>query len=161
MKIPIGPRDLTPEWLTEALREDGAINRVSVTSVATRVIGDEEGQTGTGQLARLHLTYDRAEADPPQSLIAKLSSPDPMLRAEYHALELYEREVRFYQELADQVALRTPRCHYSVLDRETGLCVLLLEDLAPIRSGGENYALCSLEEAELAVAQIAKFHASW
>ena len=144
MKIPISPEDLTSEWLTEALREGGAINQVRVTSVATEVMGDEEGLTGTGQMARLRLTFDRAEADAPQSLVAKLSSPDPVHRAELHALEMYEREVRFYQELANQVALRTPRCFYSALDRETGLCVLLLEDLAPIRSGGDNYALCSL-----------------
>ena len=39
--------------------------------------------------------------------------------------------------------------------------MLLLEDLAPIRSGGNNYAFCSLEEAELAIAEIARFHATW
>ena len=93
MKIPISPEDLTSEWLTEALREGGAINQVRVTSVATEVMGDEEGLTGTGQMARLRLTFDRAEADAPQSLVAKLSSPDPVHRAELHALEMYEREV--------------------------------------------------------------------
>jgi hypothetical protein len=92
MKMPIGPGDLTPEWLTEALYEGRAINQVSVTSVATQIMGDEEGLTGSGQMARLHLTYDRAEADAPRSLIAKLSSPDPILRAEYHAHEVYTRE---------------------------------------------------------------------
>ena len=161
MKIPISPGDLTSEWLTQALREGGAVNQATVTSVAAHAMGDEEGLTGSGQVARLRVTYDRAEADAPQTLIAKLSSPDPIFRALLHSLEFYGREVRFYQELANQVALRTPHCYYSALDSETGLCVLLLEDLAPIRSGGKNYAFCSLEEAELAIAEIARFHATW
>ena len=161
MKIPISPTELTSEWLTEALREGGVINQASVASVATQVMGNEEGLTGTGQMLRLRVTYDRAEADAPQSLIANLSSPDPDVRAFFHSPESYGREVRFYQDLANQVALRTPHCYYSALDSETGWCVLLLEDLAPIRSGGKNYAFCSLEEADLAIAEIARFHATW
>jgi len=161
MKIPMGPGELTTKWLSDALRETGTLKRARVTSFVTQIMGDEEGLTGSGQMARLQLAYDQDEANAPRTLIAKFSSPDSVLRAEFHSYELYEREVRFYQELAHQVELRTPICYYSALDRESGHCVLLLEDLAPVRSGGDNYALCSFEEADLAMRAIAKFHATW
>ncbi|MDH3599878.1 MAG: ecdysteroid 22-kinase family protein [Candidatus Tectomicrobia bacterium] len=44
-------------------------------------------------------------------------------------LKLYEREVRFYEQLVPQMELRTPNCYYSAIDLETGHSVLLLEDL--------------------------------
>ena len=47
----------------------------------------------------------------------------------------YAHEVRFYQELAQQTELPTPVCYYSDIDLETGWHVLLLEDLAPARTG--------------------------
>ncbi len=161
MKIPTSPKALTAKWLNDVLHETGTLKHTNVNSILTQIMGDEEGLTGSGQMARLQLIYDQNEADLPQTLIAKFSSPDPVLRAEYHSYELYEREVRFYQELAHQVELRTPFCYYSALDQESGYYILLLEDLAPIHSGGDNYALCSFEEAELAMRAIAKFHASW
>lgn len=161
MNFPIDPGLLTANWLNDVLRATGVIRYARVTAIVTQIMGDEEGLTGSGQMARLQLTYDQDEANAPRTLIAKFSSPDSVLRAEFHSYELYEREVRFYQELAYQVELRTPICYYSAFDRESGHCVLLLEDLAPIRSGGNNYELCSYNEAELAIRAIAKFHATW
>ncbi|MCL4860002.1 MAG: phosphotransferase [Caldilineaceae bacterium] len=161
MKIPTGPEALTTKWLNHVLHETGTIRQASVLSMISQVMGDEEGLTGSGQMVRLHLTYTHDEVEAPPTLIAKFSSPDPVLRAEFHAYELYEREVHFYHEIAHQVELRTPRCYYGALDQESGYCVLLLEDLAPVRSGGDNYALCSLQEAELAMRELARFHVSW
>ena len=45
-------------------------------------------------------------------------------------------------------------------DAETIAFVLLLEDLAPARSG-DWVAGCTIEQAELAIRQIAEFHATW
>ncbi|MCB0157335.1 MAG: hypothetical protein KDD83_04335 [Caldilineaceae bacterium] len=92
--------------------------------------------------------------------MAKFGPPDSELRISLNQFGLYEREIRFYQELADQVAFRTPDCCYSAWDAETGEFVLLLEDLAPARNG-ERAVGCSLLEAEPAIREIAKFHAAW
>jgi hypothetical protein len=72
----------------------------------------------------------------------------------------YEREVRFYQELAHRVEVRTPRPYYSGMDVPSGRFVLLLEDLAPGRCG-DQLASCSLNEARLALREVAKLHAAW
>lgn len=43
-------------------------------------------------------------------------------------LEMFTREVRFYREIADDVGVRTPRCHAAELDAD-GSTHLALEDL--------------------------------
>ncbi|MCW5850265.1 MAG: phosphotransferase [Anaerolineae bacterium] len=159
MLIPQGPEFLTDEWLTSALQAYGTITPTThVTSFRTALLPETKGVTG--QLARVTLDFDAPEASAPRTLIAKFSAADPSIRTSVHTLGFYVREVNFYQRLADRVELRTPRCYYSALDPETGLCVLLLEDLAPARNG-DSMAGCSLTQVESAVAAIATFHATW
>jgi aminoglycoside/choline kinase family phosphotransferase len=156
MNIPAGPEELTAGWLTTALRQGGAIHKAAVASFQAGPLAENRGFFG--QIARLHLDYDRGEAGAPRSLIAKFASAIPEMRN--RAIDSYEREVRFYQQLAHQTNLRTPTCYYGDINTETGVHILLLEDLAPARSGS-RVAGCSREQAELAVHQIARFHAAW
>ena len=166
MEIPTGPQALTTEWLTDALRERSTISQANVNSFEIEALGDKQGING--QLARLILSYDNHKEDAPQSLIAKFPATDAAARNTFRGH--YIREVRFYEELAPKAKLRTPRCYYSALDVQTGDVktgdaetiefVLLLEDLAPARSG-DWVAGCTLEQAELAIRQIAGFHATW
>ena len=146
MEFPGSPDSLTAEWLTGALRETGALERGRVVSFDAQVLGGAKG--ASGQLVRIRLTYDAgAHPDAPRSLIAKFSAADPQSRAMIHALGIYEREVRFYQDLAPLIALRTPRRYHADIRMDTGACVLLLEDLAPARNG-DRAAGCSLAQAE-------------
>jgi hypothetical protein len=158
VKIPVQPDGVTVEWLTDTLRATGVLSHARVTALETQLLGSEKGVTG--QLARLGLTYDRDEVAAPRSLIAKFSAADPQARALIHGMGFYEREVRFYEQLAGQSLLRTPRCYFSALDPAQGMALLLLEDLAAARNGSW-IAGCSVAEAELAVRAIASFHAVW
>src|SRR6516162_934421 len=134
LSIPASAEALTPEWLTAALRSTGTITNARVTSYCSELIG--EGKGFSGQLARIGLSYDGAEAGAPASLIAKFQfpHPDPDIRAAVFHARIHEREFRFYRDVARDVALRTPRLYYGVLRPETGECVLLLEDLAPAQT---------------------------
>lgn len=158
LPIPAGLGALTPEWLTQALRQTGAITEAAVASFDSRRIA--EGVGYMGELAQITLRYDRPEAGAPRSLIAKFPTASPVNRQIALYFRLYEIETRFYEEIAGQIELRTPRCYYSALDTESGDFVLLLEDLAPARIG-DHLAGCSLEQAELAIRELAKFHATW
>jgi hypothetical protein len=134
MEILSGPQAVTTEWLTDALRERGTIRQARIDSVDIESLGDDQGITG--QLARLILSYDRHEENAPQSLIAKFPATDAAARRIFQ--DHYRRELGFYEELAANVTLRTPRCYYSNSDMNTGAVselafVLLLEDLAPAR----------------------------
>ena len=159
MEIPSGPQALTAKWLTCALRETGTINQSNVKSFGTAALGKEQGVTG--QLIRINLSYDTYEHSAPRSLIAKFPSTNPELREFIFTVSCqYEREVLFYEKIASRVKLRTPRCYYGALSVKAREYVLLLEDLAPVESG-DWAAGCSVEQAELAIRQIAEFHATW
>jgi aminoglycoside/choline kinase family phosphotransferase len=156
--IPSGPQDLTPEWLTQALRSGGAIERAAVSSFEVKVIG--EGAGFLGQLAQVRLTYDRPEEGAPQSLIAKLPAAAPENKEVAQFFRFYEREVRFYDEIAHSVELRTPRLYFSHFDAGTGDFALLIEDLAPA-CVGDQLSGCTTHQVELAVRELARFHAAW
>ncbi len=158
MKIPESPEYLTVDWLTSALREGGTINTASVASFEAGPLA--EGGGHYGQIARLHLYYDLNEAGAPESMVAKFSSAAPKMRERPNTIAAYEREIRFYQRLAHQTSLPTPTCYYSDINTETGMHILLLEDLGPA-GVGSKVAGCSPEQAELAIHQIASFHAAW
>ena len=94
---------------------------------------------GTGQMCdsvRLTLRYDRA-TDAPPTVVAKLPAADETSRATAKALRSYENEVRFYQQLAPDLPVRTPTVFHADIDVETASFVLLLEDLAPGRPGDQ------------------------
>ncbi len=158
--IPTSPEALTPEWLTQALRSTGTIATATVTACRVERFG--EGRGFSGQLARVGLNYDVAEAGAPASLIAKFQfpHPDPDIRAVVFQARIHEREFRFYRDAAQHAVLRTPRLYYGALPPDTGECLLLLEDLAPAETRNMLDG-CSAEDAALVVRHLATFHAAW
>lgn len=153
------PGHVTAAWLTGVLRSSGALAAGAVTSF-------EAEPVGTGQMAdcvRFRLAYDgRAAAAgagrPPDSVIGKFTAADPTSRATGLAMRTSEVEVRFYQQVAGTVAVRTPRCHHAEVDPSTAEFVLVLEDLAPARPG-DQLAGCTVDEAAAALEELARLHA--
>ena len=159
LTIPRTPVDLTPDWLTAALRETGSIKESTVTSFEMEP-DIAAGAGFMGQLARVELRYDRPEPDAPASLIAKFPTYAPDNRALADVFRFYEMETRFYEEIAGEAELRTPRRYYSAMAEDSTDFILLIEDLAPARVG-DQLASCSSDQAELAIRELAKFHATW
>jgi hypothetical protein len=160
LEIPATPGELTPSWLTRALRAGGVIDdATTVTSARYELLG--EGAGFIGQVARVALTYDRTAPGAPSSLIAKLPALDPGARELAALYGLYEREYRFYNELAHDISFRTARCYYSAGDAEAVRYVLLLEDMSGTGHAGDQVAGCSADEAKLALAHLAEHHARW
>lgn len=114
LTIPSDPEQLTPEWLTATLREEGVLNEARVTRVQQEILGQGEGFIGT--IVRLHLTLDRAEPAVPATMIAKLPISIAQNRTLGELSGTYEREIRFYQALAQDVGIRTPHCYYAAMD---------------------------------------------
>ena len=157
-QLPKTPADITPSWLSRALRDAGAIQGSEVTGVVAETIAVGEGFAGN--LARLELTYDRPIAGAPGSLIAKFPSQHAPTRSLLSRLGVYEREVRFYQEVAPNLALRTPRPYFAAWDAESQQSLLLLEDLSHLRTQ-DQLSGCSPEDAELSIVELARFHATF
>lgn len=73
-------------------------------------------------------------------------------------LRNYEREVKFYQQVAPTVDIRVPRCFYADWNESTGEFVLVLEDMAPAAQGNQITG-CSLAHAEAAIDELVNLHA--
>jgi hypothetical protein len=156
--LPAGLDEITPEWLTAALRARGLLTGARVRAVRADVVG--EGAGFIGIVARLAIDYEGDAAAAPRSCIVKLPSADPGSRQVGQLYGLYEREVRFYADLARDVGIDTPGCYLAVHDADTGASLILLEDLHR-GTFGDQVGGCSLAQARLAVECIARLHARW
>jgi aminoglycoside/choline kinase family phosphotransferase len=147
------PDELTALWLTDALASSGRLDDERIIDVKLTPIG-------TGQMSeslRVTLTYDRPSGLP-ATLVAKLPATSETSRATAKMLRSYENEVRFYQQLAADLPIRTPDVFFAEIDVESAGFVLLLEDLAPARAG-DQLTGCSPELATTAVDELVKLHA--
>lgn len=152
--------EATPEWFTQMFQQSGL--DVTVSAV-------ESAPVGTGQMAenaRFALTYAGSAPNPsahnpgaaqaPTSLVGKFPSQDPQSRAA-GAQGAYAKEVRFYQELADTVAVATPKCWFAGLAEDEIGFTLMMEDLAPAVQGDQIEG-CTLNQAADAVRNVAGLH---
>jgi len=119
------PADLTVDWLTAAM--------------GAPVSGFVFERIGTGQMSecyRVGLTYADGAAGP-NSVVLKVAAADPVSRQTGLALGLYEREVRFYTEIAPHLTGPVAPCHHAAFDADTGAFHLLLGDAGPAVVGDE------------------------
>ena len=156
MDIPVGASDITPSWLTAALRAEGSIGHAVVVAAEVSAVG-RFGMTG--QIFRVVIRYDTTPAGAPASVVAKLAGASPEVRDVVHSMGFYAREIGVYRELASRCPLRMPRCFFTALDQDTGISVILLEDLTHLRqlvsTGGPLF------EVEQLVSDLALLHATW
>ena len=139
------PADLTAEWLTAAIG-------------AGRVVSFEVERIGTGQMSecyRVRLTYGSGQG--PASVVLKVAASDPTSRQTGHALGLYEREVRFYSDLAPGLDGPIARCFHASYDPQTGVFALLLDDAAPAEVGDEIRG-ASVADATRALTYLGRLH---
>lgn len=140
------PADLTAEWLTAAL------GRGTVTDFTVDRIG-------TGQMSecyRVGLTWADGD-DGPASVVLKVAAADPSSRQTGLAMGLYEREVRFYSDIAPGLGGPVAPCHHTAYDESTGVFDLLLDDAAPATVGNEIRG-ATTEQAVLALTQLGLVH---
>ena len=155
---PTHPSELTPEWLTDALRADGAISASRVTGVSTTPVGEGIGMLGI--LTRAALEYDKPEAGAPASVVGKFATPVESNRAVAMAYRLYEREVGFYREIAPNIDVSAPHCYAAEVEPESGDCILLLEDLSDMRTG-DQVAGCTAATAQQIIDAVVPLHAKY
>jgi len=139
----------TPDrhWLSEVLG-------VHLSEVRSRVIGDSRGFLSTTWQLRLR-------TDPPgllpESLVLKSESSDPLFQALGRERHAFEREIRFYRELAPRLGAHLPRIHGTGSGEDPWL---LMEDLSHQRAGDQVRGL-SQQEVRVVVRGIAAIHANF
>jgi len=151
-EFPAHPGAVTADWLSERLREGGALP-------SGRVIRIEWHPIGTGQVGdSVRFMIEYGDGEGPATLAGKFSAADPTSRGTAAAFGLYTKEVGFYRDIAPLLDVRVPRTYAAEVDETGGAFVLLFEDLGPCRQGNQ-LASCSLEDARHAIRQAAAIHA--
>ncbi len=153
--IPEGPESATDDWLTQALRQDGAISDAQVSEHTTELV---EQQGAAAVVARFELTYDRDEPAAPRALIGKFAAPHEPIRALMQMVGAYAQEIEFYQQFGSDAGIPTPHCYYAGIDDASGMFALLLEDMSESRMSEVSTAF---EDVEIAIRRLAPFHAKW
>ncbi len=146
--------DLTSAWFTDLLRSDGALD--TATSVATVDIspfGSNESMMSL--LYRAALTFDDA-TDAPTTLILKLASPSEEQRFIASMTKFYEREIRFYNEIAAQMSVATPRCLLAEINVDDQSFVLVLEEIVGRRQVDQIVGV-GYDDAVVALTEMADF----
>lgn len=141
------PDDLTAGWLSTVLGS-GTVSDFTVERI------------GTGQMSecyRVQLSYTDTEgAQPrPDSVVLKVAASDPVSRQTGLSLGLYEREVRFYREVAPHLTGPVAPCYHAAFDASTGVFDLLLGDATPAVVGDEIRG-ATVAQARLAVTELAR-----
>lgn len=146
--IPGCAADLTAEWLSERLGE--RVDSFDLVDIGT-------GVGIFGEIVRVRL---RGDTSLPASIIAKFPTSDPANRPVGDALGIYEREVRFFAEIAPTTPLRVPHAFAADLDPARGAYVLLLEDLGGMEMGDQVVGV-TVPQAERIIDGLVTLHATW
>jgi len=149
--IPNQATDITADWLNERLGDTFG----TIADVRCEHIG--EGVGILGEVARLHLSYVDGETGP-ATVVAKCQS----LFAENIMLSqmmgFYEREVNFYNELANELAMKVPDCHIAEIAPEGAPFVLVMEEVTGAHAVDQLEG-ATKEETEAILTTIAGLHA--
>jgi aminoglycoside/choline kinase family phosphotransferase len=117
-----------------------------------------------GEVGKVGVVYEGEPTDAPTSMVAKFPTASPDVAAMMHPTRIYEREHRFYAELAPKSSLRTPAIYHVTCDTadvpEDERYMLLMEDLSSLTLGDQLVGL-SPEQAEHALVALAAHHATF
>jgi hypothetical protein len=111
--IPEHLEEITPEWLTEALRTRGWLSNGRVREIERELLGAGAGFMGV--IARLRVDFEGDPGGAPTSLVAKLPTPIESNRVMGEILGAYWREIHFYQEMGASFPVRVPALYYADL----------------------------------------------
>ncbi|MGU3498588.1 phosphotransferase [Mycobacterium sp. C31M] len=140
-QVPSTIDEVTAPWLAECL---GA----TVTHARAERIAEDTGFSAN--LYRVHLT-----GSGPASVIVKLPA-ESLARGGMEMLGGYQREIRFYSDIAAHAPIGTPHCHAARISGQD--FVLVLEDLCDW-DNADHLAGLSIDQARQCIGQLAGLHA--
>ncbi|MEO0794718.1 MAG: phosphotransferase [Verrucomicrobiota bacterium] len=154
--VPHRVEDITNEWLTAILRDSGAVQSSQVVSNTTKILGQDIGFLSV--VAKVSLEYDQAEEGAPASIVIKFETLHPERRGIAIEQQAFEREIRFYREVAPEVEARLPKMYYTCCEPPHFL--LVMEDLSYCTPGDQVVGM-PMELVATSVRQMAQVHAAF
>jgi aminoglycoside phosphotransferase (APT) family kinase protein len=154
---PGGRAGVDAGWLTTVLGPE-VLGSATIVTVTQRRIGEGRGHLGLS--IRVDLDYSTTVPGVPGSVVVKLPAETPESVETARRGRLYEREFRFFTELAPRTDVRAPRCFAAAFDPDTDDYALVFEDVTG-RLEIDQLIGCPLPQAEQVLRQLAGLHASW
>ena len=133
---------------------ESTVTQIEITPLEAGHLGNLSG------LTRVNLTYDQPAEGLPNSVVVKMPSSAESSREWATSYNAYEREARFYQEVAPTSPIRIPRCYLSINDSANDNFILVLEDVSQHTYGDQVTGLTGKQAID-AIHTIAPFHAYW
>lgn len=158
MKIqnPLHPGEITTQWINLALREGGVIKRSNGRILNKELLGGGRGFLSS--VVRVRLDYDREEKDAPKSVVVKIEPESDTLHRFGDELNAFQREIRFYKEVACNVPIRLPILYFSI--DEPPAYSMVMEDLSSYTPGDQVIGM-HREQVMATVAILAKLQARY
>ncbi len=152
--VPQTVQEITADWVNAVV--GGGDGRPRVVDLKTTVIGDEKGFLS--QTLRVDAAYDSRPGDLPRSIVVKMEPKSGAFRDAAQAVNAFEREIRFYLEVAPSLSVRLPRIYFAKTTPEAS--VLAMEDLGHLK-GIDQVRGIEHGRTLAAVHAIAKVHARY
>ena len=157
--LPTDIAELTPAYLTTALKHGGHLANGQVSTVDASPLG--AGVGFVGQLARLGLTYKGDSGELPDVIIAKFPIADPMAKYLAQMFGFYRTEAECYRKAATVgLGVPTPAVYLSEVSDDDLGTLILMEDLGASRVA-DQIAGADLADAEAVIDVGAQLHAAW
>lgn len=133
LKDPMHPEEITAEWITHVLRESGYLKNSSVKSIDKKILGEGKGLLSS--IVRVAVEYETPEENAPGSVVVKIEPEDGGFVDFNEEFSSFQREIKFYREVAGDLPIRLPRFYYAV-DKPPAYS-LVLEDLSHYSPGDQ------------------------
>ncbi len=143
------------DWLTRVLLQSGQLQSGVVAGFSYQ----KKDGGYTSSVYRLLLSYESPQGMAPESMVIKFHSTSRSIRETFQHLDIYQKEVRFYQFIDPALELPVPACYAAEYDSDSGDFVLLLQDLSAARLG--SWEFDPVSDIKTALPQLAKIHAQF
>jgi len=153
---PKHPDQITPKWLTYALRQAGLLNHSNVKNIRMEILA--EGKAWLSTIVKLEVEYNTPNVSAPSSFVIKLLSESRKFRDFSYEIGAYEREINFYKELAENIPIRLPKLFYSVCGYHYN--IMLMEDLTYLTPGDQVKGM-DQKRVLITLDSLAKVHATY
>ena len=153
--IPSDMGKVRDEWIADLLVVHGGLESGSISKIEREPMGEGIGQVG--EFCKLVVTSNQDERF---SYFLKLRAPVEGMHQVALRYKMYENEVRFYQELAKTLDVRTPKVVFADYDPETENVALLMEFMDGWHSP-DQISGASHHQACLAIQEIPKISAPY
>ncbi|MFP6747419.1 MAG: phosphotransferase [Alphaproteobacteria bacterium] len=150
--------EINPKWLSRILSAQPDIGACQVIDLTKEDLN--QGAGFVSQLVRVRMHYEDKPAAAPGSLIVKLAPKNPETREFGKLLGLFQREVAFYRNFAEDNPCDPPRPYHVDISDNAEAFTIVIEDLGP---HDQELMLdgCTPAQAHAVLASLAGLHAKY